>query len=823
MAKNMFESFNAAIADKQLILLYDHIEDFIDNKEFNKEVYKKFSELETFISRDAIGSYVLYMTINIDNSYNCNLTFSSAFLWYSLYQMLSCESEFNSSNTEILEKQIKKLKSIETEEEFKKEFPYLYERTYKVGRATLASDPQKCKAIIDHYEAMRDQGLAFFENWKNSQKKQGNDMETVYNYVCLFQNFKMFRNKAVKYFESIIGTDKKPGKADKIEKWMKDNPIKVKLKKDEQKKLLLYIMNQNVELITAYIRKGFYVDALRNFSILGEMLDTYSNMYPYDKTEIKFYKNPISANVLTDKPSIEIVCNIELIYSKYFELLSENPFLQKNIKLPEFDKSLNFEENMKNINQYLYNSIMDTIEEERDRGAEDVTEKVYQKLDELEEEYKKLSDKERNEKALILKKLRMVLKDIKPGPRAITTGTGNVFKKYYVYYYDTGMVAVDKIDGYGRMYIMPVHVFQEAKYKNKLSEVANMYGVVPIHHANKNWLTNAKEYIEHGTDNLTEADIEYAKKLASIDFPYDEKSLEKLERKFEAEGNEQGVIEAKRRIEKIERFNSLKTKLKDFDVEVGEQGELSPDEMDERNEQLEHRLNGLQLTSIDNELRSNEFTPAEEYVEQEQKELESQIQSNELSPEEIEKRKFYILTKKNIMDRFGEEESEAEDEIEINRIIASNVSFKDSYINSTNRNKKKKNAHNPHVTAETKKRAMVGGNFRCEWCEKLFIDSSGVHCHHIDELGKGGVDNIYNTACLCPTCHNYFHSSWLYPKYKFDLLMKTKKHIIEEYPEYLPQFNELLNKMFSPEDQKFYDEFYKDEWSYINVKVNKKL
>ena len=752
MAENIFKSFNAAIADKQLILLYDHIESFIDNREFDAEVSKRLMELENFISDIPVGTYVLYMTINIDDSYNCNLTFSSALLWYSLYQMLGCESGFNSVTIDTMEERIKKLKCIETEEEFKKEFPYLYKRTYTAGRDLVKSDPKKCRSIIEEYENMKyNHSSSDFEKWKNLQKNNGIDIETVYNFVILFQNFRTFRNKSVKYFESIIGTEKKPGRAKKIENWIKDHPIKVKLKKDEQKKLLLYIMNQNIELVENYLRHGFSVDALRNFSILDEMLDAYDDMYPDDMTEIRFYKTPLSDGDVPDKSSEEIVCNINLIYEKYYKLILENP-LFKPVKLPEFDKTLSYDENMKNIDRYLASVLIDTIVDEQEHGAKDATEEVHQKLEQLEEDLKSdtLSDKEIKEKAIVLKKLNMVLNDIKP--KAIQTGTGKIFRDYYVYYYDNGMVAVDRVDGYGALYIMPVNIYKVARYKNLLGDVKNIPGVKSVSHKNKDWLNIAKNYIMTGTDGLTEKDMKEAEEVASIDFPYTLDGLEKLQKQLEEAGNfTEGVAkETKRRAKKIK-----------------------------------------EMADIDKELKDNEF---DDY--------------SDMSEE-----------KRQLLEILDGAQAEVLSSDEIDQAVSSDKSFDELYEDWKKNNEVKKKTRNPVVAGITKRRAMVDNNYCCEWCGSQTSYSSGVHSHHIKALSKGGVDNIYNTASVCPSCHAYFHSGESKPIDEYRLLMITKEHIIQENPEYLPQFNELLNGMFKPEEQEKFDEFYTYEWNYINYKT----
>ena len=59
----------------------------------------------------------------------------------------------------------------------------------------------------------------------------------------------------------------------------------------------------------------------------------------------------------------------------------------------------------------------------------------------------------------------MVLVDIKP--KAKQTGIG-IFSNYYIYFYPNGMVAIDKIDSYGALYIMPVHIYKKLRNPERL-------------------------------------------------------------------------------------------------------------------------------------------------------------------------------------------------------------------------------------------------------------------------------------------------------------------------------------------------------------------
>ena len=75
-------------------------------------------------------------------------------------------------------------------------------------------------------------------------------------------------------------------------------------------------------------------------------------------------------------------------------------------------------------------------------------------------------------------------------------------------------------------------------------------------------------------------------------------------------------------------------------------------------------------------------------------------------------------------------------------------------------------------------------------------------------LGEGGIDNIYNNYCLCPNCHRYVHSGKMTYNQKSGLYEVIRKHLKEENPEYLPNFE----KMISPITETIEDyEEHKDE------------
>ena len=355
------------------------------------------------------------------------------------------------------------------------------------------------------------------------------------------------------------------------------------------------------------------------------------------------------------------------------------------------------------------------------------------------------------------------------------------FSNYYGYIYPNGYVVFDTLDkdfnkSYGNaMFAMPVHLMESLSDIGKKELRTNHKDkIIPIVHRG-NWKEKITEILN--TRNIPGFSY-YNSNTTDVSEIFDASDLSKL-REIESRIAASKDTEERKQLEKTLKSTEKRLKLK----------------------------------NIDKELRNKEFTSEEEYTEEAQKELDRKIQAGELTSEEIAECKREIDYQKRSMELQDEILSEQRDAMSIEKILSSKSSFEDSYIKDKSEGKNKKNSHNKDVTATTKRRAKNGDGYCCEWCGYTSIEQSGVHCHHIKPLGKGGIDNIYNTASLCANCHGYFHSEYLSPKDNFNLLMKTKKHIEEESPEYLPQVNDLVNELFSQEDQKFYT----DEWNDINA------
>lgn len=113
---------------------------------------------------------------------------------------------------------------------------------------------------------------------------------------------------------------------------------------------------------------------------------------------------------------------------------------------------------------------------------------------------------------------------------------------------------------------------------------------------------------------------------------------------------------------------------------------------------------------------------------------------------------------------------------------------------------------NPSVAAYTKRRA----NCTCDLCGDEYIDVSIFDAHHLIPLSMGGVDNIYNTVCLCPNCHRIAHTSGFRDNEMYLLMKKIKDYLVKDnLEEYVEKFYQVFNYYL----QMYVEEEYFMEWN----------
>lgn len=297
-------------------------------------------------------------------------------------------------------------------------------------------------------------------------------------------------------------------------------------------------------------------------------------------------------------------------------------------------------------------------------------------------------------------------------PYKVQTGSGK-FKNFHVFYYENGMVVLDKLNGeYGSLYIMPIMIYlsilKNENIKN-LYEVRNILGVMSVSHRKNNWQIEVKNLID--SHKITMEEIEFLEKASEVSLPVNDEQLQCLKKQYKDNDFLQTEIKRKE-IERKKRFEEI-----DEEIKRDKASECSKDLLDDEEEQI------------------------------------------------------------------IEEVDEPNDFLVIN----------DSSIQS-------KVTRNPKVSLFTKLRTKDDqGMMHCDLCgEFVSFDTRNFEAHHIIPLANNGVDNVYNTVCLCGNCHNRIHSK--VPPTMFEIawmLQRVRERIIKTTPFYLQNFDRLFNPNYN--------------------------
>lgn len=297
-------------------------------------------------------------------------------------------------------------------------------------------------------------------------------------------------------------------------------------------------------------------------------------------------------------------------------------------------------------------------------------------------------------------------------PYKVQTGSGK-FKNFHVFYYENGMVVLDKLNGeYGSLYIMPIMIYlsilKNENIKN-LYEVRNILGVRSVSHRKNNWQIEVKNLID--SHKITMEEIEFLEKASEVSLPVNDEQLQSLKKQYKDNDFLQTEIKRKE-IERKKRFEEI-----DEEIKRDKSSECSKDLLDDEEEQI------------------------------------------------------------------IEEVDEPNDFLVIN----------DSSIQS-------KVTRNPKVSLFTKLRTKDDqGMMHCDLCgEFVSFDTRNFEAHHIIPLANNGVDNVYNTVCLCGNCHNRIHSK--VPPTMFEIgwmLQRVRERVIKTTPFYLQNFDRLFNPNYN--------------------------
>lgn len=367
-------------------------------------------------------------------------------------------------------------------------------------------------------------------------------------------------------------------------------------------------------------------------------------------------------------------------------------------------------DDLSNVYNKLNELIQGALNESIKIGLKDVN------LNDLKQEaLKELGDTLDNDKKQLklksyIDRIDMFLHYLKP--YKVQTGSGK-FKNFHVFYYENGMVVLDKLNGeYGSLYIMPIMIYlsilKNENIKN-LYEVRNILGVRSVSHRKNNWQIEVKNLID--SHKITMEEIEFLEKASEVSLPVNDEQLQSLKKQYKDNDFLQTEIKRKE-IERKKRFEEI-----DEEIKRDKSSECSKDLLDDEEEQI------------------------------------------------------------------IEEVDEPNDFLVIN----------DSSIQS-------KVTRNPKVSLFTKLRTKDDqGMMHCDLCgEFVSFDTRNFEAHHIIPLANNGVDNVYNTVCLCGNCHNRIHSK--VPPTMFEIgwmLQRVRERIIKTTPFYLQNFDRLFNPNYN--------------------------
>lgn len=367
-------------------------------------------------------------------------------------------------------------------------------------------------------------------------------------------------------------------------------------------------------------------------------------------------------------------------------------------------------DDLSNVYNKLNELIQGALNESIKIGLKDVN------LNDLKQEaLKELSDTLDNDKKQLklksyIDRIDMFLHCLKP--YKVQTGSGK-FKNFHVFYYENGMVVLDKLNGeYGSLYIMPIMIYlsilKNENIKN-LYEVRNILGVMSVSHRKNNWQIEVKNLID--SHKITMEEIEFLEKASEVSLPVNDEQLQCLKKQYKDNDFLQTEIKRKE-IERKKRFEEI-----DEEIKRDKASECSKDLLDDEEEQI------------------------------------------------------------------IEEVDEPNDFLVIN----------DSSIQS-------KVTRNPKVSLFTKLRTKDDqGMMHCDLCgEFVSFDTRNFEAHHIIPLANNGVDNVYNTVCLCGNCHNRIHSK--VPPTMFEIawmLQRVRERVIKTTPFYLQNFDRLFNPNYN--------------------------
>lgn len=133
----------------------------------------------------------------------------------------------------------------------------------------------------------------------------------------------------------------------------------------------------------------------------------------------------------------------------------------------------------------------------------------------------------------------------------------------------------------------------------------------------------------------------------------------------------------------------------------------------------------------------------------------------------------------------------------------------DDFVSIYEYQNKIKTNRNPKVSLDTKRRTVgTRGEMKCELCGFESFSTRNFESHHIIPLSEGGIDNVYNTICLCGMCHNRIHSKIAFT---YEIKKKMLNNVRENLKKATPQYIKNFDRLFNPNYNQIYNNNLSDE------------
>ena len=763
---------------------------FIDeNFNSNSTILKKASDVFNhyinflkLISKDDAISIHLFKTLMIvsDKKLNKKISLSvNSILVSLLYNLNSLETDTNFDENKLIEslkEKNKKLKEITTEEELKKEYPYLYKKSFLESKNTIYTYIQlaKTKGI----------NIEIFKKMNRKQKKKlkdyyKNDKNVLYlldyypyieKLVLYTTNITKFTEAYSSFFERVINS------IDLIRNHLKNYSIMINDISEEEKlkfELLVAITIMKNSILENHIddTKILYI---KEFLKMNK--DKYAKDFKVKIREVINHNFVKAAKEITDVDYKYYT--IEDLEKAYNDIVSKKPYLK------QFENNIDYKNNSK---EEIKNMIYSQLEQLKNNYEEVTEEEIRNTLSDLIENNKgDNNDLLKNKIASLIRKVDFLSGDNSTTIKPVTFIKGKgTFNNYFGYVYENGYVAFDYISknvekSYGHaIYIIKLEDL--TKYSNlSLDELRNLHKdkVIRVVHRGE-WEEKVHRYISSFDD------------IEQIIIP-----------------------------EEINRID-LVTTIKDF-LKLKDDLELI-------NEEIEKKL------SEKREKLFEESKKIDEEIKSVQNETSSELYPSEV--EELSDSELELLSLANGIDDFNK-------------------------LYELSKNQKRKVRRNPAVSLKTKLRTKDNNGFlHCDYCGSSETDTNlygsnkslkMFESHHIIPISEGGVDNVYNTACLCPGCHTRIHN-YLRLRKKLDsgkkdnfpdgtigeyitmseygqFLKNVRNRIKNDTPEYLSKFDMLFypnyretSNLLDEELQKIYqleEDYYKENKKQEDMKFS---